>query len=34
MGYKQTYDCLILDWQIDVYIGPKNELVFNVNEGI
>ena len=33
MGYKQTYDCFILGWQIHiVYVCPKNELVFNVND--
>ena len=35
MEYKLTYDCFILSWQIDIVnVGPKNELVFNVNEGI
>ena len=36
MGYKQTYDCLILGWQFNidnVYFGKKTEVVFNVNEG-
>ena len=35
MRYKLTYDCLILDLQINiVYAGLKDKLVFNVNEGI
>ena len=35
LGNKQTHDCLILGWQMEiVYYGGGNELVFNVNEGI